>query len=100
MVKHSKLGRPAYAQLSRRPLRLEFVRQDLLPSLAPYFADVEADLRDRSLSTDAVTAGLSIQSAIVLRTFRVAHGLSIAERSADSVRCGVGLRTSEGETGW
>jgi penicillin-binding protein 1A len=39
MLKHGKLERTAYARLRERPLKLEFVRQDLELGPAPHFAE-------------------------------------------------------------
>lgn len=39
MVKHGKLSQKAYDKLHKRPLRLDFERQDLQSGVAPHFAE-------------------------------------------------------------
>ncbi|MCW5657634.1 MAG: transglycosylase domain-containing protein [Burkholderiaceae bacterium] len=76
MVKRGKLNQTAYAQLSRRPLRLEFVRQDLQPGPAPHFADaVRRWLAGWSepLGYDLYADGLIVHSTIDVRLQRLAN---------------------------
>jgi penicillin-binding protein 1A len=75
MVKYGKLGQPAYDQLTRRPLRLEFVRQDLQPGPAPHFADVVRRWLlgwSEPLGYDLYADGLVVHSAIDVRLQRLA----------------------------
>jgi penicillin-binding protein 1A len=76
MVKHGKLGQTAYAQLARRPLRLEFVRQDLQPGPAPHFADVVRRWLvgwSEPLGYDLYADGLVVHSTIDVRLQRLAN---------------------------
>jgi penicillin-binding protein 1A len=87
MVKHGKLGQPAYAQLSRRPLRLEFVRQDLQPGPAPHFADVVRRWLlawSEPLGYDLYADGLVVHSTIDVRLQRLAN-LAV-ERRLDALQ--------------
>ena len=76
MVKYGKLRQDAYDRLSRRPLRLDFARQDLDSGPAPHFADAVrrwllgwGELLDYDLYAD----GLVIQSALDTRLQRLAN---------------------------
>jgi penicillin-binding protein 1A len=67
MVKHGRLGRQAYATLRLRPLRLDFVRQDLDLGPAPHFAEtVRRWLIEwaEPLGYDIYSDGLVVQSAL------------------------------------
>jgi penicillin-binding protein 1A len=76
MVKYGKLGRDDYDRLSRRPLRLDFERQDLDSGPAPHFAEAVrrwlvgwGDL----LGYDLFADGLVVQSTIDVRLQRLAN---------------------------
>jgi penicillin-binding protein 1A len=76
MVKHGTLTQPAYDKLSRRPLRLDFVRQDQETGPAPHFADVVrrwllgwSELLGYNLYAD----GLVVQSALDVRLQSLAN---------------------------
>lgn len=76
MVKHGTLRQDAFEQLSRRPLRLAFVRQDLDDGPAPHFADaVRRWLAGwgELLGYDLHADGLVIQSTLDLRLQRLAN---------------------------
>lgn len=76
MVKHGKLGQPTYDKLSRRPLRLDFVRQDQQSGPAPHFADVVRRWLlgwSELLGYDLYADGLVVQSTIDLRLQRLAN---------------------------
>jgi penicillin-binding protein 1A len=76
MVKHGSLRQDLYERLSRRPLHLEFVRQDLDGGAAPHFADaVRRWLLSwgELLGYDIYADGLVIQSAIDPRLQRLAN---------------------------
>ncbi|WP_372524281.1 penicillin-binding protein 1A [Piscinibacter sp.] len=75
MVKHGKLGQQAYDTLSRRPLRLDFVRQDLDSGPAPHFADAVRRWLvgwGELLGYDLYADGLVVQSALDPRLQRLA----------------------------
>ena len=76
MVKHGKLDRPTYERLSRRPLRLTFVRQDVESGLAPHFADVVRRWLigwGKLLDYDLYADGLVVQSTIDPKLQRLAN---------------------------
>ena len=76
MVKHGTLGQPAYDKLSRRPLRLDFVRQDQETGPAPHFADVVRRWLlgwSELLGYDLYADGLIVQSALDVRLQRLAN---------------------------
>ena len=76
MVKHGKLGQAAYDRLSRQPLRLDFVRQDLELGPAPHFAEtVRRWLLDWAgpLGHDLYADGLVVQSTLDPRLQRLAN---------------------------
>jgi penicillin-binding protein 1A len=76
MVKHGRLSQASYDRLSRRPLKLDFVRQDLAPGPAPHFADaVRRWLLDWAgpLGHDPYADGLVVQSTLDLRLQRLAN---------------------------
>ncbi|WP_238947736.1 transglycosylase domain-containing protein [Caldimonas brevitalea] len=75
MVKHGKLGPSAYDKLSRRPLRLRFVRQDLEIGPAPHFSDVVRRWLigwGELLGYDLYADGLVVQSTLDVRLQRLA----------------------------
>lgn len=87
MVKHGKLGQPAYDALSRRPLRLDFVRQDLETGPAPHFADVVRRWLlgwSELLGYDLYADGLVVQSSIDVRLQRLAN--QVLERRLDALQ--------------
>jgi penicillin-binding protein 1A len=70
MVKHGKLAQAAYTSLSRRPLRLNFVRQDLETGPAPHFADAVRRWLvgwGELLGYDLYADGLVVQSTLDVR---------------------------------
>ena len=70
MVRHGKLGQPAYDRLSRRPLRLDFARQDQESGPAPHFANVVRRWLlgwSELLGYDLYADGLVVQSALDVR---------------------------------
>jgi penicillin-binding protein 1A len=76
MVKHGTLDQAAYDKQSKRPLRLDFVRQDQETGPAPHFADVVrrwllgwSDL----LGYDLYADGLIVRSAVDVRLQRLAN---------------------------
>jgi penicillin-binding protein 1A len=76
MVKHGTLTQPAYDKLSRRPLRLDFVRQDQETGPAPHFADVVRRWLlgwSELLGYDLYADGLVVQSALDVRLQAVAN---------------------------
>ncbi|HET7863648.1 MAG TPA: transglycosylase domain-containing protein, partial [Burkholderiaceae bacterium] len=76
MVKHGKLSQASYDKLSRQPLRLDFVRQDLELGPAPHFADtVRRWLLDWGGQTghDLYADGLVVQSTLDARLQRLAN---------------------------
>ena len=77
MVKHGKLGQPAYDKLSRRPLRLDFVRQDQETGPAPHFADVVRrwllGWSELLGGYDLYADGLIVQSTLDVRLQRLAN---------------------------
>ena len=76
MVKHGKLDPKAYDKLSRRPLRLDFVRQDLETGPAPHFADVVRRWLvgwGEVLGYDLYADGLVVQSTLDVRLQRLAN---------------------------
>ncbi|MCW7536831.1 transglycosylase domain-containing protein [Aquabacterium sp. A7-Y] len=87
MVKRGTLGQSACDKLSRRPLRLNFVRQDLETGPAPHFADVVrrwligwSELLDYDLYAD----GLVVQSTLDVRLQRLAT--QALERRLDALQ--------------
>lgn len=75
MVKHGKLSQAQYDTLSRRPLNLDFVRQDLELGPAPHFADaVRRWLLSwgETLGHDLYADGLVVQSTLDPRLQRLA----------------------------
>jgi penicillin-binding protein 1A len=76
MVKHGTLTQPAYDKLSRRPLRLDFVRQDQETGPAPHFADVVRRWLlgwSELLGYDLYADGLVVQSALDVRLQSLAN---------------------------
>jgi penicillin-binding protein 1A len=76
MVKHGKLDAALFDRYSRRPLRLEFVRQDLDTGPAPHFADtVRRWLAGwgELLGYDLYADGLVVQSTLDPRLQRLAN---------------------------
>jgi penicillin-binding protein 1A len=76
MVKHGTLTQPAYDKLSRRPLRLDFVRQDQETGPAPHFADVVRRWLlgwSELLGYDLYADGLVVQSALDVRLQALAN---------------------------
>lgn len=76
MVKHGKLGRDLYDRLSRRPLRLNFARQDLDSGPAPHFADAVRRWLvgwGELLGYDLYADGLIVQSTLDVRLQRLAN---------------------------
>jgi penicillin-binding protein 1A len=76
MVKHGKLAQAAYNRLSRRPLRLDFVRQDLETGPAPHFADAVRRWLvgwGELLGYDLYADGLVVQSTLDVRLQRLAN---------------------------
>jgi penicillin-binding protein 1A len=87
MVKHGKLGQPAYDKLSRGPLRLDFVRQDLESGPAPHFADVVRRWLlgwSELIGYDLYADGLVVQSSIDPRLQRIAN--QALERRLDALQ--------------
>ena len=87
MVKHGKLGQPAYDKLSRRPLRLDFARQDMATGPAPHFADVVRRWLlgwSELLGYDLYADGLVVQSSIDVRLQRLAN--QVLERRLDALQ--------------
>jgi penicillin-binding protein 1A len=75
MVKHGKLTPAGYERLSRRPLRLSFVRQDLDNGPAPHFADAVRRWLvgwGELLGYDLYADGLVVQSMLDPRLQRLA----------------------------
>jgi penicillin-binding protein 1A len=67
MVRHGKLPHKTYEALARRPLKLDFVRQDLDDNPAPHFAEaVRRFVQDwaEPLGYDLLADGLVIQSTL------------------------------------
>jgi penicillin-binding protein 1A len=76
MVKHGKLGQDMYDRLSRRPLRLDFARQDLDSGPAPHFADAVRRWLvgwGELLGYDVYADGLVVQSTLDVRLQRLAN---------------------------
>jgi len=76
MVKHGKLSQQTYDKLSRRPLRLDFVRQDLDGGPAPHFADAVRRWLvgwGELLGYDLYADGLVVQSTLDVRLQRLAN---------------------------
>jgi penicillin-binding protein 1A len=76
MVKHGKLAPAQYDRLSRRPLRLDFVRQDLDNGPAPHFADAVRRWLvgwGELLGYDLYADGLVVQTALDVRLQRLAN---------------------------
>jgi penicillin-binding protein 1A len=76
MVKHGKLGRDLCDRLSRRPLRLDFARQDLDSGPAPHFADAVRRWLvgwGELLGYDLYADGLVVQSTLDVRLQRLAN---------------------------
>jgi penicillin-binding protein 1A len=76
MVKHGKLPQKTYDILARRPLRIDFVRQDLDDNLAPHFAEAARRIAQafvEPLGFDLATDGLVIQSTLDPRLQRLAE---------------------------
>jgi penicillin-binding protein 1A len=76
MVKHGTLTQPACDKLSRRPLRLDFVRQDQETGPAPHFADVVRRWLlgwSELLGYDLYADGLVVQSALDVRLQSLAN---------------------------
>ena len=67
MVRHGKLPQKTYEALARRPLKIDFARQDLDDSPAPHFADaVRRFVQDWAapLGYDLLADGLVIRSTL------------------------------------
>jgi len=75
MVKHGKLPQTTYDILARRPLRIDFARQDLDDDLAPHFAEAARRIAQafvEPLGFDLATDGIVIQSTLDPRLQRLA----------------------------
>lgn len=87
MVKHGKLEPAVFARLSRRPLRLDFVRQDLESGPAPHFADAVRRWLvgwGELLGYDLYADGLVLQSTIDPRLQRLAN--QAVDRQLDALQ--------------
>ena len=87
MVKHGKLDPAAFERLSRRPLRLDFVRQDLESGPAPHFADVVRRWLlgwSEIVGYDLYADGLVVQSTLDVRLQRLAT--QALERRLDALQ--------------
>lgn len=75
MVRHGKLEPAVYERLSRRPLRLDFVRQDQESGPAPHFADVVRRWLlgwSELIGYDLYADGLVVHSTLDVRLQRLA----------------------------
>lgn len=87
MVRHGTLEPAAYERLSRRPLRLDFVRQDQEGGPAPHFADVVRRWLlgwGELIGYDLYADGLVVQSTLDLRLQRLAT--QALERRLDALQ--------------
>ncbi len=85
MVKYGRLPQKTYDILARRPLRIDFARQDLDDNLAPHFAEAARRIAAafvEPLGFDLATDGLVIQSTLDPRLQRLAEAAVAREMDA------------------
>ncbi len=76
LVKYGKLPQKTYDILARRPLRIDFVRQDLDDDIAPHFAEAARRMAQavvEPLGFDLLADGVVIQSTLDPRLQRLAE---------------------------
>jgi penicillin-binding protein 1A len=76
MARHGKLPQKTYEAMRRRPLKIDFVRQDLDDGLAPHFAEAVRRIAEAAvepLGLDLLADGLVIHSTLDPRLQRLAE---------------------------